>query len=180
MLLESQHSVPVFFITGILVVLFSSCSISGEDSFRETFDYSIHRQSEIASDTTGRQISPDSSITVYNFSIKPGSNLVFEYERNVHPPEDVTDAGLVETLVFQIPTGINTFEFRDEELNEAHAFYSRGCFCPESGAGFRVMDGFIEGETLSANIWFVRADVSISGYGQNFDVKFEHIFRLGQ
>ena len=179
-MLKSQSTAAVYIITGIFVVLFSSCGISGEDSFTETYVYNINPQSEIISDTTSRQVGADSAITVYTFSIEPGANLVFEYQRNVHPPDNVTDAGLVEDLVFQIPTGTSSFEIRDEEFADANTFYRRGCFCPESGAGFKVTDGFIEGETLSPNIWFVRADVSISGFGREFDVTFEHTFRFNQ
>ncbi|MGK7370271.1 MAG: hypothetical protein ACNS64_08645 [Candidatus Halalkalibacterium sp. M3_1C_030] len=180
MISKPLRAVSACILTGIFVVLIASCNITGDDSFTETFIYSINRQSEIVSDTTSRQVGPDSTITVYTFSIELGSSLVFEYRRNVRAPENVTDAGLTETLVFQIPPGVDNFEFIDDELTEASTFYSRGCFCPESGAGFRVMDGFIEGESLSANIWFVRADVSISGYGREFDVTFEHIFRVSQ
>jgi len=163
-----------------LFLLLTSCGVTGEGEFTETFTFDVQGQSEIVSDTTGRQVAPDSIITVYNFSIEPGSSLVFEYGRNVHPPKNVTDAGLLETLVFQIPTGSDTFELTGNQLSEAQSFYRRGCFCPESGAGFMVSDGFLEGEKLSANIWFVRADVVITGFRQNYEITFEHIFRLKQ
>ena len=170
------------FVVGILAIILlsmiTSCGVTGEDEFRETFRFDVHSQSEIVSDTTSRQVGPDSTITVYNFSIELGSSLVFEYGRNVHPPDNVTDAGLSETLVFQIPADSKSFELMDTQLQGAEVFYRRGCFCPESGAGFKVERGSIEGKKLSANIWFVRADVNISGFGRNFDVAFEHIFRF--
>lgn len=162
----------------IIFLLFTSCNISGNDEFTETYTFDANRQSEILSDTTSRQVGPDSIITVYNFSIEAGSNLVFEYGRDVHPPENVQDGGLSETLVFQIPTGSNTFNLSGNLLSDAKVFYRRGCFCPESGAGFKATEGFIEGERLSANLWFVRAEVTISGYRQDYQLKFEHTFRI--
>lgn len=160
------------------LLVLSSCGISEDDEFTETYTFDISRQSEIRSDTTERQVAPDSVITVYNFSIESGPNLVFEYRRSLNPPENILDAGLVETLVFEIPEGQHTFSFSGNQLSNAEAFYRRGCFCPESGAGFRATDGFIEGEQLSANIWFVRTDVMIPGYGQEYRVEFEHTFRI--
>ncbi len=165
-------------LASILLSIVISCGVTGEDEFRETYIFDVHNQSEIVSDTTNRQVGPDSTVTVYNFSIEPGSSLVFEYGRNVHPPDNVTDAGLTETLAFQVPADSESFKLKETQLQEAEVFYRRGCFCPESGAGFKVERGYIEGEKLSANIWFVRADVTISGFGQNFDVAFEHIFRF--
>ncbi|MDX1586133.1 MAG: hypothetical protein R3222_05295 [Balneolaceae bacterium] len=164
----------------ILLLLFTSCNPSGEEEFRETYIFEATSQSSVIYESTSRQVGPDSVITVYEFSIDTGSNLVFEYGRKVHPPENITDAGLAETLVFQIPPDTDTFDISGNQLEEARAFYRRGCFCPESGAGFKATEGFIEGERLSANIWFVRADVTISTYRQDQDhkVQFEHVFRI--
>lgn len=158
-------------------LLISSCNTYDED-FRETFTYNIYSQSEVFSDTTSRQVSQDSSISVYNFSVKSGDSMVFEYQRNVTPPETVLDGGLVETLVFQIPSNSDSFEIRDEQLSNASTFYRRSCFCPLSGAGFKVSDGLIEGEALSANVWLVKAEVSVSAYQQSYDVNFESVFRM--
>lgn len=162
----------------LFLVLFISCGITGEDEFTETYTFDAYNQSAILSDTTSWQVAPDSVITVYSFSIGDGSNLVFEYGRSVHPPENILDAGLNETLVFQITEGLDTFAYSGIQLAEGQIFYRRGCFCPESGAGFKATEGFIEGERLSANLWFVRADVLISGYRQNYRVQFEHTFRI--
>ena len=154
-----------------------SCD-SLNDDFTETFTFDVKEEATIKSDTTSRVVAPDSSITVYTFSIQPGDSVVFNYERDVEPPDNVTDAGLVETLVFQIPQDVNSFELRDEELPKANTFYSRGCFCPLSGAGFKVDNGLIQGEMLSANIWFVQADVIVKAANRTFEVQFDGVFRL--
>ncbi|NGP75233.1 hypothetical protein G3570_01200 [Balneolaceae bacterium YR4-1] len=78
----------------IFLVLFTSCGVSGEDEFTETYTFDANRQSAIRSDTTSRQVAQDSTITVYIFSIETGPHLVFEYGRSVHPPENILDAGL--------------------------------------------------------------------------------------
>ena len=170
---------------GILTLLcaigFSAVATScdqPDDSFSETYSFDIHPQSEIFSDTTSRQVTQDSSVIVYSFSIQSGNSMVFEYQRDVIPPETVLDGGLIETLVFQVPSNSDSFEFRDEQLSNTGTFYRRSCFCPLSGAGFKVNDGLIEGEALSANIWFVKADVSVSAHQQTYNLQFESVFRV--
>lgn len=174
---KSTHSLLALFIAMALCILAVSCG-SSDDDFSESFTFDVREQSTIESDKTSRQVASDSSVIVYNFSIQPGDSVVFKYQRDVDPPDNITDAGLIETLVFQIPANVTSFELRDEELPGARTFYRRGCFCPLSGAGFKVDNGLVQGEMLSANIWFVQADLTVDAINQSFDVQFKGVFRL--
>lgn len=177
MMLKNYHGILILFVSIGLCTLTTSC-YQPHDSFSETYSFDIHAQSEIFSDTTSRQITQDSSLTVYNFSIQPGDSMVVEYMREVNPPDNVTDAGLVETLVFQIPPDTDFFELNDEELLQANTFYRQSCFCPLSGAGFKVDSGLIQGEMLSANIWFIEGSVHVDTYNRAVEVTFDGVFRI--
>lgn len=180
--MKSSYSYTIlgFYFAFGLCALTASCDLFNGRSFSETFSFDINPQSEISFETIDRQVALDSSITVYHFTIEPGDEITFKYQRNLIPPDNVTDAGLVETLVFQIPANTDSFEYRDNRLLEANTFYRRGCFCPESGAGFKIEDGFIRGEMLSANIWFIEASVTAETYNQTVEVPFDGVFRVRQ
>src|SRR5699024_6030982 len=144
-----------------MLLLLTSCNISDSDQTRDSYFYALHKQAAIAVDTTQRLVGEDSSTTITTFSTIPGNNKVFAYKHNVNPPEGLVDAGLTETLVFQIPSQIDRFEWSEQKLQDHSAWYKRSCFCPLSGAAFKLTSGTIRGEKLSAAHWIIRADITI-------------------
>lgn len=164
----------------VVCLIAAACDTSNGNTFTETFSFGFQEQSTIIADNTSRPVSEDSSITFYIFSVEPGDDLVFLYQRNVNPPEDILYGGLNETLVFQVPADSDSFEIKEDRLIEAQAFFRRSCFCEFSGAGFRVTGGFIRGEKLSAVNWIVKADVAIEGIKQTYNVQFKDIFLIDE
>ncbi|MBN2732461.1 MAG: hypothetical protein JXR26_08540 [Balneolaceae bacterium] len=167
---------PLLFASIILAITSSSCDVSNDGRFTDTYTYKIQRESVIVVDSVDRPAGEDSTITTASFSVEPGNNTVFTYTHNRNSPDGIADAGLAETLIFQVPEGTVEFEFQGEELRQATALYKRSCYCALSGAALEVTTGTIRGEQLSAIHWIIFADVTIESAIGTFDVAFEQPF----
>ncbi|HLR31053.1 MAG TPA: hypothetical protein VK074_01095 [Fodinibius sp.] len=174
---ESEYRLPeLALLASLMLLLFTSCNITDSDQPRDSYSYALHKQAAIAVDTTQRPAGEDSTTTVTSFSIAPGNNKVFAYKHNVNPPEGLADAGLTETLVFQIPSQIDSFEWSGQNLQEHSVWYKRSCFCPLSGAAFEVTKGSIRGDKLSAVHWIVRANITVESPAGRFKIAFDEPF----
>lgn len=168
------------FSTSLLAILLviTSCVVNSDDEFKEKLTLQFQNESNLIAETTQRQISQDSLITVFNFSVESGNNIVFTYKRNVIPPKNVQDGGLAEKLIFQIPPNRDQFELNAASFDSSPTLYLRSCFCPLSGAGFKVTSGTIVGEKLSNVHWIIDADVTIQTPQESFNISFTEPFYL--
>lgn len=171
-----KYLLPLF-ITGFLAIAFISCDLSNEDSFQETYSYSFQNSKALAIDTTQHDFSADTTMSLLNVSTIAGSNRVFRYHKNITAPRNVADGGYSETVHFQIPSEMDKFKFKNNELSQAKVYFQRSCFCPRIGA-LEVEYGVIEGQKLSENLWSVSASLQPKGPSETYDIKFEGAFIL--
>src|SRR5699024_11741780 len=108
--------------------------------------------------------------TVTAITIAPSNNKVLDYKHNVSPPEGLADDGLTESLVFQIRSQIDSFEWSGQNLQEHSVWYKRSCFCPLSGAAFEVTKGSIRGEKLSTVHLIVLANITVENKAGRFEI----------
>lgn len=163
-----------------IIIIIASCNLSNNDDskFKEKETFEFQKKSNLLAVTTQRQIGQDSLITVFNYSVESGNNLVFTYKRNVIPPNNIQDGGLVETLVFEVSSNKNRFELDATTFDSPQALYLRGCFCLLSGAGFTITTGTITGEKLSTVHWNIKADIEIETPQGSFNINFNQPFFL--
>lgn len=172
-----RPSMPLLMLAAVVwAFLHTGCDVTDGDRVEHTYTYHINRQAAIDTDTLQQPTGQGDSVTVYPFSIEEGSHTVFRYRHNSRPPKGVIDGGLVETLVFQVPSGTDKFEYRGDTLGRHSALYRRSCYCPLSDAGLRVTGGVIRGEKLSAVHWIIHAEVTITGPTGTYRVRFEAPF----
>ncbi|HYW35143.1 MAG TPA: hypothetical protein VE868_07045 [Balneolaceae bacterium] len=163
-------------LTGLVPVL-SSCIFNNHTSRPpNTYACDFQTNAAIQADTALFHISPDSTITAYNFSVQSGSSLVFRYNHQKKAPDHARDAGFSETLVFRIPTDVKKFDYQDKNFSQADVFYQRSCACSISGAGFKVTSGLIRGERLSPVHWIIRVNVTVHTPDGDFHLKFNRPF----
>ena len=156
----------------------SACEAPGDTGFEEKYHYGFRQNARLVADTTSEPFSEDSTRKLLHISIEPGSKVAFRYRFESIAPPNVADGYFSETVYFQHDTGSDSFRLEGEELSQASAFYTRSCFCPIIGA-LEITEGFIEGEKLSENLWFITADVTAVHNGQAKTVSFRHAFYEG-
>jgi len=95
------------------------------------------------------------------YQINPGNNLVFRYTHAGPDCINMADEEYTEYLVFQVPSGATSFEFRDEQLKVAFSYFRRVCFCGMSSPV--ISSGVIKGTKISATKWNVEINVELPG-----------------
>ena len=156
----------------------STCEAPGDTGFEQKYHYGFRQNAQLEADTTSEPFSEDSTLKLLHISIEPGSKVVFRYSFESIAPANVADGYYSETVYFQHSNAGNSFRLEGEELSQASAFYTRSCFCPRIGA-LEITEGFIEGEKLSENLWFITADVTAVHNGQANTVCIRHAFYEG-
>ena len=152
----------------------ASCDLVKDNSESESFSYTIQQNKEITIDTTQRP-STDNTQTLLKLSINTGDNLLFKYNRTVTPPSNITDAGLSESIFFELPPNNEQFEYTDSELTQISTYYTRGCFCRIIGA-LPLTDGYIKGDKIGGIIWKVEASLKTESEFETHEVTFDNVF----
>jgi len=123
--------------------------------------------SNCTKDTYAYEILPASKLdTIVNqggfyYQINPGNNLVFRYTHTGPDCKNIADEEYSEILVFQVPSGLTSFEYKNDQLKNAFCFFNRVCFCPLNTIS--VNTGSIKGTKTSSTKWNVEIDVEITG-----------------
>lgn len=107
-------------------------------------------------------ITYDSVSQQNRYNVENGNNLVFEYNHSGAECIDIDDDEWGEKLIFEIPIGVNNFEYTDAEIINANCFYQ------EYGAWVsplhrEITEGILKGEKLTDNIWQITANVKSIG-----------------
>lgn len=151
-----------------LLLLFMACKKANDagcsTNETTTFYFSNNRQVDtLWQPTTG---------SVFANSVA-GSDIVFQFRRDVIPCGVVLDAGYTDQLIFQIPTGSTSFDYDDStELANANAYFTRMCYCPSVTA--QHVTGRIKGARINNNSWSLQIDVTtpLMGPGQRLTGNF--------
>lgn len=173
-MISSKLNIYLLFVALGACLSIASCDLLKENSESESFSYTIQQNKEITIDSTQRP-SADSTRTLLEHSIKTGDNLLFKYNRTVTPPSNITDAGLSESIFFQLPPNKQQFEYTDSQLTQISTYYTRGCFCRIVGA-LPVTDGYIKGAKIGGTLWKVEASLETKSKFETHEVAFDNVF----
>lgn len=174
----SDQSLSSLFYTFFTLLLFTSCAVNDSNNIKKVYSYKIKKGASIVIDTTKRGISSNNLMEAIYFSIEKGNKTVFIYNFKSIPPEEIADGGFSEEMVFQIPSGVQKFEYRDDELANAKVYYRYSCYCAGAGIGYDATQGVIKGKQLNSSQWLIQADVRFKSQRDNFTVQFEKRFTI--
>jgi hypothetical protein len=145
----------------------------GKNCTSSSEDFQLHQDKQIET-----LVLYDDLTLVYQYNIKDGEGIVFEYTFNAEQCDEVQDDEYGYRLAFSIDEDVEEFTFEDEELDQIKAFFQ------ESGAWVshahrEVRKGSITGEKRSRNRWSVKIDVEIpiEGRDEPVQVLIDEIFR---
>jgi hypothetical protein len=135
------------------------------------FSFSCKKEnnSGCTDDTYAYEILPASKIdTITNqggffYQFNPGNDLVFRYTHNGPDCINIADEEYSEILVLQVPSGLNSFVYMNDQLKNASCYFKRVCFCPPNTVS--VSSGTIKGTKTSDTKWKVEIDVELPGNG---------------
>jgi hypothetical protein len=95
------------------------------------------------------------------YKINPGSNLVFRYAHTGPDCKNIADEEYTEYLVFQVPSGVSSFEYTNNQLKDAFCYFNRICFCPLNTN--MISSGIIKGTKVSATKWILEINIALPG-----------------
>jgi len=98
-----------------------------------------------------------------NYYIKTatGENIVFEIT-SASGGDPKNDTQIKKILHFEIPLGVNSFNFDSQSLVRNNAFLERSCRCVDAGFN-KVTEGSIKGKKTNGE-WEVEIEVRASGH----------------
>ncbi len=89
-----------------------------------------------------------------------GDSVVFKRYYVAEDEKNIADDEYAEDIFFTIPTGIESFDYSDAELEQLKIDVKKYCFCGPSN-GIEIVDGSISGK-LSNNKWQIDADFNFT------------------
>lgn len=103
------------------------------------------------------QVSPDELFA----DIVAGDKIVFRRTYNSRDDKNIADDELTEILLFQVDEDIDSFYWKDEELEDAGVLFGRLCYCYPHGYA-PVNSGTLKGTRISPGVWKITADLTVT------------------
>ncbi len=97
----------------------------------------------------------------FDYEIKKGNKLVFEYNYKAKDRESVADDEFRERIVFEVEPNQDEFILKDSSLLNANACFTRSCFCIDRG-NYKINGGSIIGKKTNTNTWKINMDLIIT------------------
>jgi hypothetical protein len=97
----------------------------------------------------------------FDYDIKKGNKLVFDYNFKAKDRESVADDEFRERIVFELDSKSKSFVLSGDTLLDAKAYFTRSCFCLDRG-NYKINGGSIKGKLIKANTWKVNLDLIIT------------------
>jgi hypothetical protein len=117
----------------------------------------------------------------FDYDIKNGNKLVFDYNFKAKDRESVADDEFRERIVFELDSKSKSFVLSGDTLLDAKAYFTRSCFCLDRG-NYKINGGSIKGKLIKANTWKVNLDLIITPSqergGEPFAVKVSGTYKL--
>ena len=174
--MESNNQLFLRLLILATTLLFAiSCSIFEQEPPEETFNFSYQLDRKIVVDTTRHQLAQDSTRILLDANTRVGNDIVFRFEHNMEPPENVADGGFSEVLLIQVPTKAKQFTFSGNDLQNADMYYQRSCFCRRIGA-LKTDSGSISGEKINPTMWKIKASLLIKSEFDKQKLAFDDVF----
>ena len=161
-------SPKIFLLLGVIFIfIISSCSDNDCIENRTEFSWSSNRSIEIDPEVAVIMIG-DSTISVIEYQILQGQDVLFEYNEFFNTcDDDVLDGVGSRKFSMLIPSdSINSFSYTDQEILETSAFFD--IFgAPSSLPHQSIEEGEINGRKIDDTSWSVSIDVvtKIQEYG---------------
>ena len=93
------------------------------------------------------------------FQIKPGNDLVFNYTHEGPACKSIADEEYSDKLVFQVPSGSNSFLYENGQLADVMCLFIKIAFW--TNGAYKVNSGFVKGTKISATKWDVEINVDV-------------------
>lgn len=109
------------------------------------------------------------------FQIKRGMKTVFSYNKissNVNPDTIINHS---ESIVFQVPSNINQFDYTGVAIDSSHAFYMTGA--PKL-VQYPVSSGEIKGHKVTDKKWQIELSVTIKTSSSTISRHVKHEFSV--
>lgn len=149
----------------ILVGLFFflvQCSVNKEDND------DFHPESFIGTWTDGKDIAVNynSEFERLDYSIVDGDQILFEYNHTGAQRDDVLDDEWGEMIRFILNKDATSFEFTDEEIEDAKCFYQIfGAWFAHNQ--YSIKDGIIKGRKINSHIWEIYVSIETTPLIEN-------------
>jgi len=149
-----------FLLLGIItMLLLSACSENDCIENGMEFTWTTNRSIEIEPEVENVMIG-DSTISIIEYQIKEGPNVLFEFNKfsNICD-DDILDGSASKKFSMIIPSdSMSSFSYTDQEILETAAFYD--IFAAPSGFVHQsVEEGEIIGRKIDENSWRISIDV---------------------
>ena len=113
---------------------------------------------------------------INSVEIKPGDNLVFQYEYVKNDNPNIADDEYTERIIFEIPANIDSFVISGEDLKKSNAVFGVFCFCLDHGY-FWIDDGCIKGEKVDDKHWNIAINISAQASQTAFTMMLSETFK---
>lgn len=107
------------------------------------------------------------------FQIKRGANIVFSYNKIVSDIKKDTIINRSESIVFQVPSNVQKFDYKGSKIDSAHAFYMMSA---PNLVQYPISGGEIKGHKVNDQKWQVDLSVTINAGRMNISRHISHTF----
>jgi hypothetical protein len=142
----------IFYTLFICFLFFSCKKNSSNDCTPDQYAYEFYPSSKIDTTTTDMRLF---------FQIKSGNDLVFSYTHEGPVCKSIADEEYSDKLVFQVPSGSNSFLYENSQLTDAMCLFIKIAFL--TNGAYKINSGFVKGTKISSIKWDVEIDVDVGG-----------------
>lgn len=136
----------------VLAIVCLGCNNDDDNGVIETINYVYVLDSQIVIN----------EVEGVNYaSANDGENLVFEYEYINFGRNEMADDEYSETIIFEIPREVSSFEYIDDEIKDTKMHFTQFCYCVPEGS-FEISQGFLKGSKNDDNLWQISFDVTFN------------------
>ncbi len=165
MLLKVIRNNLQFCVLMLAVLFVSGCSKTGKNG-NEVYRI-LHNKQIVKIDSIGPGLA--------KFQIKPGSNTVFSYNKISSDVSQDTIINRSESIIFQIPSDIDQFDYTGVLIDSAHAFYMSGT---PGLVQYPASGGELRGHKMSDKKWQIELSLTINTGDKTISRHVKHDFSV--
>ncbi len=141
----------------VFILLFAIIGCSPDD---DNIDKKNETEEIILSFVPNSQIEIEKVNELALAKVVKGEKLVFKYSFSDEGNLNIADDEYYESILFQVPKGVNEFVFKNKDLVEALVYFDSRCFCPSKDS-LVISKGEITGKKVNEKEWEINIDVEL-------------------